>query len=250
MLCTSLGHLYDPTESEVQVETRFAEPPTLETLGYVLSVIEEVSPKYKLTSENCFFFCSIIYENLCVMGGGQDVRGIPSKFALSLAPKARAEIDTYLRHLAPNAFPEGTYRNDYGQLLGPNGIAEIQFNARQFRVAVLVARFFQRLKTRADNRQKDAPLPDAANDTAHQFRVAVRVTSFWQRLKTRANDRRVDSDPPTEAPEAPEIVKAPAFSTSALSVASETTLYTPTPSGRGSPAKTPPRNGPRRGRNS
>jgi hypothetical protein len=151
---------------------------------------------------------------------------------------------------SPNAFPEGTYRDDYGQLLGPHGIAEIQLDARQFRVAVLVARFFQRLKTRADNRREDAPAPGAANDSAHQFRVAVRATSFWQRLRTRASDRRVDSDPPTEAPEAPDVIKAPAFSASALSVASEATLYTPTPSGRGSPAKTPPRNGPRRERNS
>lgn len=42
------------------------------------------------------FFCSVIYSHLSSRGVGKDVFGIPGKFAMSLAPKIRAEVDARL----------------------------------------------------------------------------------------------------------------------------------------------------------
>ena len=42
--------------------------------------------------ENCYFFCSVIYENLVAKGGGVNVVGVPSKLSMSLAPEVRAKI--------------------------------------------------------------------------------------------------------------------------------------------------------------
>lgn len=48
MLCANIGVLFDPNQSDVQVETEFADPPGLETLGGLLTVLTAVSSKYKL----------------------------------------------------------------------------------------------------------------------------------------------------------------------------------------------------------
>jgi len=84
--------LFDNTRHRVEVETTFANPPPLEMLCSLLSVLTQESPKYKLFPENCYFFCSVIYENLVAQGGGVNNLGAPSKFAMFLAPEVRARI--------------------------------------------------------------------------------------------------------------------------------------------------------------
>lgn len=42
--------------------------------------------------ETAYFFCSIIYENMCSIGEGVNVKGVPSKSAISLAPEIRAKV--------------------------------------------------------------------------------------------------------------------------------------------------------------
>ncbi|KAF9505887.1 hypothetical protein BS47DRAFT_486967 [Hydnum rufescens UP504] len=73
-------------------ETEFTAPPLLQRLGDLLSIVKEGSPNYKLPSENCYFFCAVIYEILSSIGKGKIVTGIPGKFSLSRARKAKAKI--------------------------------------------------------------------------------------------------------------------------------------------------------------
>ncbi|KAF9511748.1 hypothetical protein BS47DRAFT_1346351, partial [Hydnum rufescens UP504] len=51
----------------------------------------EESPNYKLMPENCFFFCSVIYEDLFSIGGGVNI-GAPRRLSMCLAPTVRAKI--------------------------------------------------------------------------------------------------------------------------------------------------------------
>ncbi|KAF9511520.1 hypothetical protein BS47DRAFT_1166503 [Hydnum rufescens UP504] len=62
----------------------------------------EDSPDYKWYSENCFFFCAVIYENLVSVGQGVNVSGAPRKISLSLAPELKARIKKRLESLEPS----------------------------------------------------------------------------------------------------------------------------------------------------
>ncbi|KAF9511549.1 hypothetical protein BS47DRAFT_1171540 [Hydnum rufescens UP504] len=72
-ICSYVSRLFDASRSQVQVETEFAIPPLLQRLGNLLTILMEDSPDYKLYSENCYFFCAVIYENLVSMGRGVNV---------------------------------------------------------------------------------------------------------------------------------------------------------------------------------
>jgi len=91
-LCTDVSSLFDGSRSRVQVETKFTVPLFLHRLGGLLSILMEDSPDYKWYSENCFFFCAVIYETLVSVGQGVNVSGAPRKISLSLAPELKARI--------------------------------------------------------------------------------------------------------------------------------------------------------------
>ncbi|KAF9511831.1 hypothetical protein BS47DRAFT_1133896 [Hydnum rufescens UP504] len=90
-MCDDPTHLWNESWSEILVVTHFKDPPHLEVLGHLLSVMETESCKYKVYP-NCYFFCSVIYEILFSMSGGENVKGTPSHLSLSLAPRVRASI--------------------------------------------------------------------------------------------------------------------------------------------------------------
>ncbi|KAF9502634.1 hypothetical protein BS47DRAFT_1490657 [Hydnum rufescens UP504] len=91
-MCDDPAHLWNESRSEILVVTHFKDRPHLEVLGHLLSIIETESRKYKAYPENCYFFCSVVYETLFGMGRGENVKGTPSHFSLSLAPRVRANI--------------------------------------------------------------------------------------------------------------------------------------------------------------
>ncbi|KAF9511530.1 hypothetical protein BS47DRAFT_1395036 [Hydnum rufescens UP504] len=91
-ICNDVSLLFDVSQSPVQVETVFTAPPPLHRLGNLLSILVEDSPDYKLPSENCYFFCAVIYEILCSTGNGMNVTGTPSRFSLSRGTEAKAKI--------------------------------------------------------------------------------------------------------------------------------------------------------------
>ncbi|KAF9511531.1 hypothetical protein BS47DRAFT_1168291 [Hydnum rufescens UP504] len=95
-ICSHVAPLFDAPYSQVQVETEFTVPPVLQRLGNLLSSLKENSPDYKLPSENCYFFCAVIYEDLFSMGQGVNIAGAPSKFSLSFAPEAKAKIKRHM----------------------------------------------------------------------------------------------------------------------------------------------------------
>ena len=101
--------LFYLSRSKVKLETKFTAPPTLDTLGGILCVVEQESIKYKLFPvciclptltviidelfhENCYFSCSVIYEILFAIGEAVDINGAPSRFVLPLAPDVRVTI--------------------------------------------------------------------------------------------------------------------------------------------------------------
>ena len=47
-MCNSLEPLFDLSRSKVKLETKFTAPPTLDTLGGILCIVEKESIKYKL----------------------------------------------------------------------------------------------------------------------------------------------------------------------------------------------------------
>jgi len=100
-MCDDPAHLWNESRSEILVVTHFKDPPHLEVLGDLLSIIETESCKYKVYPENCYFFCSVVHETLFGMGGGENVKGTPSHFSLSLAPRVRARIKEKMDMLWP-----------------------------------------------------------------------------------------------------------------------------------------------------
>ncbi|KAF9511535.1 hypothetical protein BS47DRAFT_1168673 [Hydnum rufescens UP504] len=91
-ICNDVSRMFDTSRSPVQVETEFTVPPLLQRLGNLLSILKENSPDYKLPSENCYFFCAVIYENLFSIGKGRNVAGAPSKFSLSRGAEVKEKI--------------------------------------------------------------------------------------------------------------------------------------------------------------
>ncbi|KAF9511828.1 hypothetical protein BS47DRAFT_1133857 [Hydnum rufescens UP504] len=90
-LCSKLDDLVGNSRPRARTMLRFRKPLSLDRLGILLSIVLEESPQYTLVSENCYFFCSVIYENLSAMGEGVS-DGIPRRFNRLLAPGPRARI--------------------------------------------------------------------------------------------------------------------------------------------------------------
>ncbi|KAF9513014.1 hypothetical protein BS47DRAFT_1393647 [Hydnum rufescens UP504] len=67
-LCGDVSRLFDASRSQIQVEAEFTVRPLLQRLGVLLSILMEYSSYYKLYSENCYFFCAVVYENSRVNG--------------------------------------------------------------------------------------------------------------------------------------------------------------------------------------
>ncbi|KAF9505883.1 hypothetical protein BS47DRAFT_1367752 [Hydnum rufescens UP504] len=91
-LSNDFSPLFDASESEVRVETEFTVPLPLGTLRTLLSILMEESPNYNLYSENCYFFCAVIYEALVSAGSGVNVAGAPSDFSTFFGSKTKARI--------------------------------------------------------------------------------------------------------------------------------------------------------------
>jgi hypothetical protein len=110
-VAASPGLLIGPDPSELKTTIHFTSPKavTLAVLQVLLSSLTDGSPKYKLLSENCWFFCSVVLQLLRdnfehIMSGtidyenmAKDVRGdIGKRFAERLLLLQRPVQRTYL----------------------------------------------------------------------------------------------------------------------------------------------------------